>query len=96
MRSLILIGLCLTGCTTNPPCLNITVKVCPTQRDRYDQTKKRNKTDAVRIEARFDALTFEDSQTLSQGAFFVAQHHPAKWSLSVTAEVLAESSLMIR
>ena len=31
LRSLILIGLCLIGCTANPPCLNVTVKVCPVQ-----------------------------------------------------------------
>lgn len=55
---------------------------------------KRNKP-MPRIEARFDALTFEDSRNIvTKGAFFAAQHHPAKWSLSVTAEVLAENGLI--
>ena len=47
-----------------------------------------------RIEARFDALTLKIAETLSQRGIFVAQHHPAKWSLSVTAEVLAENGLI--
>ena len=55
---------------------------------------KRNKP-MPRIEARFDALTFEDSRNIiTKGAFFSAQKHPAKWSLSVTAEILDPSGLI--
>ena len=55
---------------------------------------KRNKK-PPRIEARFDALTFNDSRNIvTKGAFFAAQSHPAKWSLSVTAEVLTDTGLI--
>lgn len=50
-------------------------------------TKTRNKK-PPRIEALFDALTFEHSGHIqTQGAFFAAQHHKHRWSLRVTAEV---------
>lgn len=50
-------------------------------------TKTRNKK-PPRIEALFDALTFEHSGHIqAKGAFFAAQSHAHRWSLRVTAEV---------
>ena len=59
------------------------------------KTKPKRNKKPPRIEARFDALTFTDTRHIStKGAFFAAQTHPAKWSLSVTAEVLTLDGLI--
>lgn len=56
-------------------------------------TKTRNKK-PPRIEAFFDALTFEHSGHIqAKGAFFAAQHHKHRWSLRVTAEVCVNGVL---
>lgn len=59
------------------------------------KTKPKRNKKPPRIEARFDALTFTDTRhIITKGAFFAAQTHPAKWSLSVTAEVLTPDGLI--
>ena len=60
------------------------------------KTKPKRTKKPPRIEARFDALTFTDSRhIITKGAFFAAQTHPAKWSLSVTAAVLTSTTGLI-
>lgn len=60
------------------------------------KTKPKRDKKPPRIEARFDALTFTDHRhIITKGAFFAAKSHPAKWSLSVTAEVLTSTTGLI-
>lgn len=55
--------------------------------------KTRNKK-PPRIEALFDALTFEHSGHIqAKGAFFAAQSHAHRWSLRVTAEVYTNGAV---